>query len=62
MAHDDAVKTTRIVEITSYMESRFGSDRAVWPKFAIVDDAGGAGWARVSGRLDATAAVSPITR
>ena len=38
VAHDDAVKTTRIVEITSYMESRFGSDRAVWPKFAIVDD------------------------
>jgi hypothetical protein len=38
VAHDDAVKTTRIVEITSYMESRFGSDRAVWPRFAIVDD------------------------
>jgi len=38
VAHDDAVKTTRIVEITAYMETRFGSDRAAWPSFAIVDD------------------------
>lgn len=38
VAHDDAVKTTRIVEIASYMEERFGADQAAWPDFAIVDD------------------------
>lgn len=38
VAHDDAVKTTRIVEIATYMEQRFGADQAAWPEFAIVDD------------------------
>ena len=38
VAHDDAVKTTRIVEIATYMEERFGADQAAWPDFAIVDD------------------------
>jgi|TARA_B110000259_G_scaffold168913_1_gene198368 hypothetical protein len=38
VAHDDAVKTTRIVEIQTYMEGRFGGDRSGWPVFAIVDD------------------------
>ena len=38
VAHDDAVKTTRIVEIQTYMEQRFGSDQSLWPAFAIVDD------------------------
>ena len=38
VAHDDAVKTTRIVEIATYMEERFGADQAAWPNFAIVDD------------------------
>lgn len=38
VAHDDAVKTTRILEIATYMEQRFGADRTMWPHFAIVDD------------------------
>ena len=38
VAHDDAVKTTRIVEIQTYMEQRFGSDQSLWPAFAILDD------------------------
>lgn len=35
--HDDAVKTTRIKEIGTYMEERFGPPEG-WPRFAIVDD------------------------
>lgn len=41
VAHDDNVKTTRIREIASYMEERFGprdEEGAGWPTFAIVDD------------------------
>jgi hypothetical protein len=40
VAHDDAVKTTRIVEIATYMEERFGPEGGAggWPRFAIVDD------------------------
>ena len=38
--HDDAVKTTRIKEIATYMEERFGPSDGPegWPRFAIVDD------------------------
>lgn len=40
VAHDNAVKTTRIKEIATYMEDRFGpeGEGEGWPRFAIVDD------------------------
>jgi len=38
VAHDSAVKTTRIREIAAYLTDRFGPDEAGWPPFAIVDD------------------------